>query len=81
MAKSSDIHAAALNLNAKVSEVRQTLAGVWDLKPSATAPPAPESTFQLDMKNSSDESVFGEGDERVKVAEKDYMPGGKYRCK
>ncbi|KAL9010457.1 MAG: hypothetical protein Q9173_004607 [Seirophora scorigena] len=79
VAKSSDIHAAALNLNAKVFEVRQTLAGVWDLKPSATAPPPLESTFQLDMKNPSDESVFGERDERVKVAEKHYMPGGKYR--
>ena len=81
VAKSDNIRAAALNLNAKAFEARQTLAGIWDLKPTATAPPPPESTFQLDMKNPTDESVVGEGDERVKVEEKDFMPGGKYRCK
>ena len=81
VAKSDNIRAAALNLNAKAFEARQTLAGIWDLNPTATAPPPPESTFQLDMKNHIDESVVGEGDERVKVEEKDIMPGGKYRCK
>ena len=81
VAKSDNIGAAALNLNAKAFEARQTLAGIWDLKPTTTAPPPPESTFQLDMKNATDESVVGEGDERVKVEEKDFMPGGKYRCK
>ena len=81
VAKSDNIRAAALNLNAKAFEARQTLAGIWDLKPTATAPPPPESTFQLDMKNATDESVVGEGDERVKVEEQDFMPGGKYRCK
>ncbi|KAL8705089.1 MAG: hypothetical protein Q9201_001772 [Fulgogasparrea decipioides] len=79
VAKSNNTHAAALNLNAKTFELRQTLAGIWDLKPTATAPPPPESCFQLDMKNHTDESVFGEGDERVKVDEKHFMPGGKYR--
>ena len=81
VAKSDNIRAAALNLNAKVFEARQTLAGIWDLAPSTTTPPPPESTIQLDMKNPVDESVVGEGDERVKVQEKDFMPGGKYRCK
>ncbi|KAL8825654.1 MAG: hypothetical protein Q9191_004279 [Dirinaria sp. TL-2023a] len=79
VAKSDNIRAAALNLNAKTFEARQTLAGIWDLKPTAIAPPPLESTFQLDMKNSIDESIIGEGDERVKVEEKHFMPGGKYR--
>ncbi|KAL8729292.1 MAG: hypothetical protein Q9181_005046 [Wetmoreana brouardii] len=79
VAKSNNTHAAALNLNAKTFELRQTLAGIWDLKPTATAPPPPQSSFQLDMKNHTDESVFGEGDERVKVDKKHFMPGGKYR--
>lgn len=77
VAKSVDTKAAALNLNAKANEVRQTIAGVWDLKPSSTTPP--ESAMNLDMKNDSTESVV-EGDERVKVQERDFQPGGKYRC-
>ena len=81
VAKSNNVRAAALNLNAKAFEARQTLAGIWDLKPTNTAPPPPESTFQLDMRNHTDESMVGEGDERVKVSEEHFMPGGKYRCK
>ena len=78
VAKSTDIHAAALNLNAKAFEVRKTIAGVWDLKP--TAAKAPESAFNLDMKNDSGESVV-EGDDRVRVDDKHFQAGGKYRCK
>ena len=77
VAKSTDVKAAALNLNAKAFEIRQTIAGVWDLKPSAVE--APESAFSLDMKNATDESVVGEGDDRVKVDERHFQPGGKYR--
>ena len=77
VAKSDNVNAAALNLNAKAFEIRRTLAGVWDLKPST--PEAPKNTFHLDMKNPSGESVLDE-DERLKVPEKDFLPGGKYRC-
>lgn len=80
VAKSTDIRAAALNLNAKAFEARRTIAGIWDVKPSDAAPPAPESTFQLDMRNETHESIVGEGDERTKVATEHFMPGGKYRC-
>ena len=79
VARSNNVRDAALNLNAKAFEFRQTLAGIWDLKPSASE--APESAFSLDMKNESGESVVGDGDERTKVHEKDFAPGGKYRCK
>ena len=78
VAKSKDVNAAALNLNAKAFEIRRTLAGIWDLKPCGTE--VPKDTIHLDMKNPTDESVIGEGDERVKVDEKHFMPGGKYRC-
>ena len=80
VAKSGNTRAAALNLNAKAYEVRQTVAGIWDLKPCDTKPPPPSSTFQLDMKNQADESVVDGSDERVKVDDKHFMPGGKYRC-
>ena len=78
VAKSEDTRAAALNLNAKAFEIRQTLAGVWDLKPSNDD--VPKDTLHLDMKNASHESVVGDNDERTKVNEQHYMPGGKYRC-
>ena len=80
VARSNDLKESALNLNAKAYETRQTLAGVWDLELSDSAH-APESTFSLDMKNDSVESVVGEGDERILVDERDFAPGGKYRCK
>lgn len=80
VAKSEHVNDAALNLNAKAFELRQTLAGVWDLAPSTTEPPHHSKTFHLDMKNESGESVVGDEDERVKVDERDFMPGGKYRC-
>lgn len=80
VAKSNNTQAAALNINAKTFEARQTLAGVWDLQATAAAPPSPESAFHLDMKNPVDESISGEGDERVKVEERHFMQGGKYRC-
>ncbi|MCJ1438955.1 hypothetical protein MMC27_008345 [Xylographa pallens] len=79
VAKSRGVHDAALNLNAKAFELRQTLAGVWDLKPATTEAPDPKSTFQLDMKNDSGESVVGNEDERVKVETVHFAPGGKYR--
>ena len=81
VAKSNDIKDAALNLNAKAFEVRRTLAAVWDLKPTGTAPPAPSESFSLDMKNESTESVVGDGDERILVDDVHFGPGGKYRCK
>ena len=81
VAKSRDVKDAALNLNAKAYEVRRTLAAVWDLKPTAAKPPRPDAAASLDMKNESGESVVGEGDERVKVADVHFGPGGKYRCK
>ena len=80
VAKSRDVKDAALNLNAKAYEVRRTLAAVWDLKPTAAKPPPPPEAFSLDMKNESGESVV-EGDERVKVDDVHFGPGGKYRCK
>ena len=80
VARSNDIKEAALNLNAKTYETRQTLAGVWDLKPSDTEQ-APESAISLDMKNDYGESVVGEDDERILVDDRDFAPGGKYRCK
>ena len=63
----------------KAFDLRQTLAGVWDLTASKAEPPHPDSTFHLDMKNDSGESVVGDEDGRDKVDEKDFMPGGKYR--
>lgn len=80
VARSRDVKDAALNLNAKAFEVRRTLAAVWDLKASAAEPPPTSEAFSLDMKNESHESVVGEGDERVKVADVHFAPGGKYRC-
>jgi hypothetical protein len=81
VAKSNDIRDAALNINLKAYEVRRTLAAVWDLKPTGTAPPAPAEAFSLDMKNESGESVVGDDDGRVRVQKAHFSPGGKYRCK
>lgn len=80
VAKSRDVKDAALNLNAKAFEVRRTLAAVWDLKATAAKPPPPGAAASLDMRNESHESVVGEGDERIKVADVHFAPGGKYRC-
>jgi hypothetical protein len=80
VAKSTNTSTAALNLNAKAYEVRQTVAGIWDLAATPAEALAPEATFQLDMKNESGESVIGENDERVQVPDQDFAPGGKYRC-
>lgn len=80
VAKSADVHAAALNLNEKAYQIRQTIAGVWDLKPTVSEAPESADAFSLDMKNDTHESVV-DGDERIKVLEDDFMPGGKYRCK
>lgn len=79
VAKSDNTSIAALNLNQKAFEIRQTIAGVWDLKPSTSEAPESASVSSLDMRNDSQESVLGE-DERIKVSAKDFMPGGKYRC-
>lgn len=79
VAKSDNISLAALHLNQKAFEIRQTIAGVWDLKSSTSEAPESASVSSLDMKNDSHESVVGE-DERIKVSAKDFMPGGKYRC-
>ncbi|KAL9106121.1 MAG: hypothetical protein Q9227_008821 [Pyrenula ochraceoflavens] len=78
VAKSQDVKDAALNINAKAFEVRRTLAAVWDLKPTDSKPPIPAETLSLDMKNPGQESVVG-GDERVRVPDHDFAPGGKYR--
>ena len=80
VALSHDVRDAALNLNIKAFEIRRTLAAVWDLKPTRPQPPPPEAAFSLDMKNEGSESVVGEGDERVKVDNVHFAPGGKYRC-
>ena len=80
VAKSRDVKDAALNLNAKAFEVRRTLAAIWDLKPTSPEVPPPEAATSLDMKNESSESVVGDGDERVKVDNVHFEPGGKYRC-
>ena len=77
---SCNVKDAALNLNTKAFELRRTLAAVWDLNPSGAEPPAPEAAISLDMKNEGTESVVGEGDERVKVGNDHFAPGGKYRC-
>ncbi|KAL8685127.1 MAG: hypothetical protein Q9218_007964, partial [Villophora microphyllina] len=79
VAKSRNIQEAALNLNAKFADAHQTLAGIWDLKPTAETPPSPESAFMLDMTNGINESIVGEKDERTKVDDQHFMPGGKYR--
>ncbi|CAD6585747.1 MAG: hypothetical protein ASARMPREDX12_002107 [Alectoria sarmentosa] len=79
VAKSHDVNGAALNLNVKTYEVRRTLAAVWDVEPTHAQPPAPETTFSLDMINESSESVVGEVDERVLVDKIHFAPGGKYR--
>ena len=81
VAKSQDVKDAALNINAQAFAARRTLAALWDLKPTTAAPPPPEAAFSLDMRNESGESVVGEGDERVKVDDVHFAPGGKYRCK
>ena len=79
VAHSRDVKDAALNLNVKAHEVRRTLAAVWSLQSTHVKPPSPESTFSLDMKNESSESVVGD-DDRVLVDKSDFAPGGKYRC-
>lgn len=81
VAKSHDVKDAALNLNLKAYEVRRTLAAVWDVEATRAQPPPPEAAFSLDMRNESSESIVGEGDERVLVDKKHFVPGGKYRCK
>jgi len=78
VSKSNDIQQAALNLTAKAFELRQTIAGVWDLGSSDAAPA--ESAVSLDMTNPSSESVIHGEDGRKPVPEKDFLPGGKYRC-
>lgn len=78
VARSADVKDAALNLNAKAFELRRTIVGVWELKPSTSE--APESAASLDMKNASDESVIDGGDERELVSEQHFNQGGKYRC-
>ena len=80
VAKSNDVKDAALNLKAKSYELRRTLAAVWDLDPTKAEPPAPESTFSLDLKNPGGESVVNKRDGRTKVDPTHFAPGGKYRC-
>lgn len=54
--------------------------GVWNLRSTEfTELEAPENTESL-FSGSVGESVIGE-DNRKKVNKKDFMPGGKYRCK
>lgn len=55
-------------------------AGVWELRSTEfTELEAPENTESL-FSGDPSESVLGE-DGRKMVNKKDYMPGGKYRCK
>ena len=78
---SKNAREAALNLNAKAFEVRQPVVGIWELAPTGAEPPPAESIGFFDVWDSEKtESVIGEGDERVLVAQKDFAPGGKYRC-
>ena len=51
--------------------------GVWNLQ--STELEVPEKSEAL-FQDKSDESVIGE-DGRKRVSKKDFMPGGKYRCK
>lgn len=54
--------------------------GVWDLRSTEfTELEAPENTESL-FNGTVGESVLGQ-DGRKKVNKKDFMPGGKYRCK
>ncbi|ERF68250.1 hypothetical protein EPUS_02706 [Endocarpon pusillum Z07020] len=76
---SHDVRDAALNLNLKAYEFRRTLAAVWNVKPTRAEPPPAEAAISLDMKNESIESVVGGGDERLKVDNIHFAPGGKYR--
>jgi len=61
-------------------ETKNVKAGVWDLRSTEFAElEAPDNTESL-FSGDPGESVLGE-DSRTKVNKKDFMPGGKYRCK
>ena len=79
VARSDDVKEAALNLNLKAYESRRTLAAVWDLRVQGNEKP-PQSSFSLDIKNDSDESIMRDTDERVLVNPVHFGIGGKYRC-
>ncbi|KAL8845843.1 MAG: hypothetical protein Q9221_009019 [Calogaya cf. arnoldii] len=79
VAQSYNVSDAALNLATKAYEVRRTLAAVWKVNPTIAQPPSTESTFSLDMRNESHESVVGSDDERLLVDKVHFAPGGKYR--
>ena len=80
VARSQSVRDAALNLNQKAYETRRTLAATWKLSPTGSEPPPAEAAFSLDMKNEGEESIIDQGDERIKVDDAHFAPGGKYRC-
>ena len=82
VAYSANVEEAAFNLNAKANELGNTIAGVWNLKPTDNNA-APESAFAHNPTNDLRESKIGQPDQdgRKKVDESDFMQGGKYRCK
>ena len=60
-------------------------AAVWDLKSASSlsrTPPPPESMVVIDLRNPEppEDNIFLAVDERTKVDEKHFGPGGKYRC-
>ncbi|KAF2805958.1 uncharacterized protein BDZ99DRAFT_479970 [Mytilinidion resinicola] len=74
--QSHDILSSASNLQKKDFELRNLVAGVWDLASAEEEPPA-EAQWMKSI-NPGSESVVGE-DERTPVKPEDYAPGGKYR--
>jgi hypothetical protein len=70
--------AGAINTAATVHQLSDTIVGLWDLK--ETDGNTPENVVHLPYSNGRDENVVNPVDGRNLVDEKDYMPGGKFRC-
>ena len=68
----------ALSINAATNELRQTIAGVWDMAKTGAQPPSKSEMTVLKRVNPGQESVV-EGDDRQLVAAEHFAPGGKYR--
>lgn len=65
----------------QLQKTKNVKAAVWELRSKEHAEPeAPKNTESLFSGYNPPESVIGI-DNRTKVHKKDFMPGGKYRCK
>ena len=56
-----------------------TVIGLWDLEVTHTEQSPPEAAFYRQNAVEVDESIVGR-DSRIKVAVKDFVEDGKYRC-